>query len=254
MGMGKMTVGAYRSGYKKKNKRRYRKGYKSSAFSKCPRLLKDGFPSDKVSTTFVYSTAGTVSLGATEYAYAQIACNDIFDPEYGTWSAHITGERNAQPRYRDQIMGILYDTYRVVGSTIEVTFQNLGADETNIVKCWAYQVPNSAVGDTNITNIALVDEHPYMGRGNGKSFMLGALRGGKSSRKLTLSWSEKEFNTKDRMENEIETGNSPEAGLDPYWQIGLVTHDGTVANTAIELYIKVKYHCILSDPHYVNIS
>lgn len=211
-----------------------------------PRILSDGFPTPKAYATFVYSGTGSCALSTNPYGSGIINCNAIYDPE-ASFTTYISGERNAQPRYRDQIMGVLYDQYRVTGSKCEIQLVNTGADETNLCRAFIYRVPHGSA-DIVPSNPGLVDEHPYV---NGKGGMvrdLGVIRGSRSHAKLTSSWNQYELDREQFVLNQATTGNNPT--ILPQYKFGLVTHDGTVGNSPVNINYKLTYHVLLSGPYY----
>ena len=187
MAMGKMYLAARRS--RKVVKRRKPRRPKMGSI---PRLLSGGYPVDAAKATFVYSGRGSIDLSASADAAFSINCNGLYDPEKD-FDLTITSERNAQPRYFDQILGVLYDSYRVVGSKLEVEFQNTSADETGLCTTWCYVVPDSDAGDTVITSSALVREHPFINRKGGMYKELGLIRGAGGVAKLTSTWNESQL-------------------------------------------------------------
>ena len=232
-------------------KKKTRRSYKP----RVPRLMAKGMPVDKVMATFVYSGQASIDQTAFSAAYGQIQCNSLFDPEITLqWRSNISGQRNAQPRYRDQVLGVLYRKYSVLNSTAELTFQSTSANANDLARCYIYTIANGdGGGDSRPAIPGLIEEHPWVKK-NGQVKDLGLIRGSRSRAVIKAKWNLSDADRSDKINNEVEYGNAPDVFV-PYFQFGVVNASATTgSSTDLKMYYTVTFNVLLSDPAYQNTS
>jgi hypothetical protein len=188
------------------------------------------FPSRMI-TTFIYAQTGSLTTTSGVPTIKQFNMNSLYAPE-------VSGGH--QPRYRDQLLGILYNRYRVYKFQYEVDFNT----SSNVASAIAFTFPSNA-GIPAFASNSDVMEFPLT-----KYVSLAENGGGHLSRMKGIVYLPKmngqttdEYKGDDRFQA-IFNASPVETQL---FSIGV-----TAANAAdsINTYyaIKIKYFCELFDP------
>lgn len=217
---------------------------------KIPKFLINGTLPREIYCEHLYSDTVQFS-NQTLYAYGNfdIRCNDLRDPDYAS-TGLVIGERNGQPRYRDQLATTFYDHRRVVSSRIDVEFTNKGETPAEDCTVFLYMV-NPGTADTMPTNLDYVAEHPNI-KLNRQVQRLGSADGGDSTCKLYCTWSETSMNIIDQLNNNGDTGSSP--SVVPLFRIGCIANSGLATAIDLDVAIRVRYDTIWSQPRWVTNS
>lgn len=214
---------------------------------KLPRLVKDGFLMPKMLAEHVYSDTFEIANVSTSDGYIQFRCNGPYDPEYSS-SANVTGERNGQSRYFDQLQ-TLYDEYRVLSSKIEVQVDNLEASNLYDMGVFLYRV-GQGQSDTIPTQRDYILEHPGVRKWDQVKFL--TAEGTSNSRgTLKLSWNQKYLNVIDKINNTSEDSSNP-ATVNTY-VLGFVNMNGT-NYMDVRVSVRISYQTLWTQPKYLTVS
>lgn len=219
-----------------------------------PKILVKGMPPPKAYANFVYSGTCGINMATFDASYGQIQCNSLFDPEITTqWRSNITGERNAQPRYRDQIMEVLYNKYNVLSSNLELRFMNTSAAADDLCRVYVYCIDSGdGSSDSRPTDPGLIEEHPWVKK-NGEVKDLGLIRGARAKQTVKCKWNLKNHSLDDKLNNLTAAGTAPSTFV-PYYQFGIVTESATVGTDTVYMTYTLSLNVELSEPRYQNVS
>lgn len=169
--------------------------------------------------------------------------NSVYDPDQAF--TNLLGNRNAQPRYRDQV-ATLYGNYRVFYTTFKVTVQNQGVVAGDDLEFVVYKRGINMNDTIPTSNSGILQEHP--GRVGGGVVGLG--RGGNAIKSVSGSWSEKELSRENRLNNYANSGTNPSES--PELVLALVGGASGDNIDNVSVTIEFEYHTLWTEPQYAN--
>lgn len=225
----------YRSNKKKRFRRKRRRFSRKKRYSKKRQLI-----STKGCRTFKYCEQSSLdpAIGGVAASYSY-SCNGLYDP-------NITGGGH-QPMGFDQLVGVMYDHYTVIGAKITVRFFSAGTSVG----------PNTA-----IVGIAVRDRSGYTG-----SLTEMLEQGRQVSRPLSTS-DARGFTTvsykvnpakflgrsKPMSDSQLKGSVSANPAEQCYFIVFAASADGSSDTTAIQTTVQIEYTAVLSEPLFLSQS
>ena len=215
------------------NKKKYNRRFLTTKFTG-----KDGLMPNRMMTVhpWCHSWQGIAS-NAIDYQYRG---NSLFDPDYSG-----TG---TQPLMFDQIKTI-YGRYRIIASSIKVTFTNIGGNNVN---ARAFIVPTyNTTSPGSSANGVCQQKHS-------KERFIGSANGGHGIATLKHYMTTSRVNGLQKRAIMSENGYAAEPSTNPvnswFWNVMAFSTDGSASLANIYVDVKMKFYTVWSNPAILGLS